>query len=263
MSGFEPFGKVLKLEAGAKTEVADFQFNDIKSGGKLVFQTPSLKKPASSEEAAAQQKGRRFEYDPVLKDLLVMDDRTEKQIQAEVQTRLESVRQVVEEQARESGHRQGYEAGKAEALEAYRAEAMGKLAELDKFITEFENLKDTIAQAQSRFLVESVCRIAETVVLRELQTDREFLVRTIHEVLERVGAKEQVKIFVRPEALEQAYAVVPDLEKKYQNLRSISIEPAESLGPHDCVVETDWNRVDATLKSQMESFHELLVGATS
>lgn len=249
----------MKLEEGTKTEVRAFEFNDLKRPGKLVYQTPSLKKAEDASQAAAVQKDRRFQYDPLLKDLMSMDEQTEARIQSEVQRRLDVLKEIAQEEAKDHGYKEGFAAGKNEANTIYTEEAREKLARLDALVDQFEASKDEIFKSQERFLNEAVLRIAENVILRELQSDKEFLARAIHDIIEKIGAREQIKIHVRSENLEQVYAILPELEKKYEKLNSIAIEPSEHLGAHDCVVETDWNRVDATLKSQLESFRQLLM----
>ncbi len=250
----------MKLEEGTKTEVRAFEFNDLKRPGKLIYQTPTVKKSDDASDVAAQQKDRRFQFDPLLKDLMSMDEQTETRIQTEVQRRLDVLKEIAEEEARDRGYKEGFTTGKNEAQTIYVEEAKEKLSQLDTLVDQFESSKDEIFKSQERFLNEAVHRIAENVLLRELQSDREFLTRTIHNIIEKIGAREQIKILVRSDILEQVYSILPELEKKYEKLNSIAIEPSDQLGAHDCVVETDWNRVDATLKSQMESFRQILMG---
>lgn len=251
MSKFEPNSQILKLTEGAQREVEGFAYSDLRQGGPLTFKTPILRAEAPDST--------RFHVDSVLQEILDSDESAEAELEGRVAARLAEVQAAAEEEARRRGHEAGFEAGRGEALAQYQVDAQEKLAQLDAFIANVESHKNHLYKAQERFLLEVIQRMAEAVIHREVATDKEYLLRLVHDVIENVGAKEQIKILVNPGALEMVYAVIPELEKKYATLKSISVEPNAQLELTDCAIETDWNRVDATLATQMESLKQALL----
>jgi flagellar assembly protein FliH len=233
------------------------------------FRTPTLTKgiaPAARAAAARQveggqggQKERRFHVDPVLRDLLSVDEEAESEINRRVAAKVAEIRAQAEEEGRDRGYEEGYQRGKAEAKTVVEAASNERLERFDVFLSTMESLKDEIYRANERFLVELVFRIASNVLQRELATDREYMTRIVRGIVEKVGVKEQLKLIASEEQVEGLYALLPELQKKHAGLRNISVEPSSQLGDFDVVLETDFNRVDATLASQMEMLHSALV----
>src|SRR5689334_23265454 len=105
--------KILKYDQGVTREVRSFEVQDLRNPGPLVFQTPTLR-----EAPAAQgQKERRFQFDPLLQDVLSTDEETEKLITSRVEERVAALKEATVTEARETGYREGFAQGEAAARE--------------------------------------------------------------------------------------------------------------------------------------------------
>jgi flagellar assembly protein FliH len=257
--------KFFKLDQDAAMEIRSFEMTNLTPGGAETFKTPTLngKKPARVTRPAAEltRKDRRFQVDPVLRDLVSTDDETDLQIEVRVRDKIEELRAGALQEGRDEGYEAGYERGKAEAKKAFEAEAKAKLESLESLTAGFEAAKAEIYQANERFLVELVFKIASTVLQKEIINDPAYLQRVVRSIVEKVGVREQLKIISSSAQVETLYALLPELEKKHAGLKNISIESSSQLGDSDVVVETDWNRIDATLDTQLGSFHEVVLAA--
>jgi len=250
--------KVKNLDEANTYEVKPFELRDLKKTKMASFKTPSLKSSTSE-----YVKDSRFDFDPLIKDLLVQvsgEDAQIAQMNLQIEKRISELKDEIFTKAKLEGHAEGFKAGEEEAKLKFETEYKIQLNNLTQMIDGFENVKPEVKAAQEKFLLEVVFKIVAQVVHRELQSDKEYLIRTIHDVLEKVESREQLRILVAESELKQIYSILPELEKQYSSLKNISIDPSQQLGPFDVVLETDWNRVDATLDSQLESFKQLMSG---
>jgi flagellar biosynthesis/type III secretory pathway protein FliH len=257
--------KIFKLDSEVTQDVRAFEMTNLKPGSSDTFRTPTLsgKRPSrpSTPIADLARKDRRFQVDPVLRDLVSADDETNLEVEMRVREKLDALREVAERDGKESGYEEGHARGKAEAKASFEAASTEKLARLDTLIAGIEGVKAEIFKANERFLVELVYRISGSVLQKEILIDREYMARVVRSVVEKVGVKEQLKLIVSATQLESLYAILPELEKKHTGLKNVTIEASSQLGDADVVIETDWNRVDATLASQLGSLHEVVLAA--
>lgn len=259
--------KILKLDSEAKIEIRPFELTDLKGGGFETFRTPTLdaKKPSSTSAARSRphselaRKDQRFQVDPALRDLLSVDDETESEIDLRVERKLAAIQKAAEDEARDRGYEEGFKRGKAEAKATFEKESQERIDRLDSLLTAIESTKDDVYRANERFLVELTFRIASSVLQREIIIDPEYLTRMIRTIVEKVGVKEQLKLIANASQMEIIYGLLPELEKKHASLKNITVEQSSLLGSSDVVIETDWNRIDATLDSQLGSLHEVVL----
>lgn len=259
--------KILKLDQDAKLDVRAFEMTNLSPGASSTFRTPSLasKPPTRTAPRASNEeiprKDRRFHVDPALRDLLTVDNKTELEVEIQVNRKLDLLRAEAESAARDAGYEAGYAQGKAEAKANIESGARERFERVDELLNGFEAVKDEVYQAHEKFLVELVLRITGTVLQRECLLDREYLGRVVRSIVEKVGVKEQLKIIASPSQLEQLYSLLPEIEKRNPTLKNVTIESSPHLGESDVVIETDFNRIDATLNSQLGSLHEVVLAA--
>jgi flagellar biosynthesis/type III secretory pathway protein FliH len=259
--------RIFRLDRDAKMEVHDFELPHLGEDAPTTFRTPSLgaggelpkAKRAAVPPPSDDQKGRRFQVDPILRDLLSVDEETDTEIERRVETKISQLRSDALIQGREEGYEEGYARGKKEAQDTFEAAAQERLARMDAFVEAVEAMKNEVFLANERFLIELVFRIASNILQKEITADPEYVARIVRNVVEKVGVKEQLKLIASASQLEALYALLPELEKKHSSLKNISIEGSSQLEDSDVVIETDWNRIDATLESQLATLHASVV----
>ncbi len=257
--------KIFKLDSEVTQDVRPFEMTNLKPSSLDTFRTPTLsaKRPTrpSTPIADLGRKDRRFQVDPVLRDLVSADDETNREVEIRVREKLDATREAAEREGKESGYEEGHARGRAEAKASFETASAEKLERLDALIAGIEGVKAEIFQANERFLVELVYRIAGSVLQREIVIDREYMGRVVRSVVEKVGVKEQLKLIASTAQIETLYAILPELEKKHTGLKNVTVEASSQLGDADVVIETDWNRIDATLATQLGSLHEVVLAA--
>lgn len=259
--------KILKLEHGSQIEIRAFEMTHLQPGSLSTFRTPTLeskKKPVMPSTSGRElaRKDLRFHVDPAVGDLLVAEvDLNEESIQMRVSQKVEELRASAEIRAKEEGFNEGLRRGEAEASEKFEAIAQEKVKRLDSLIQSYEGIKEEVFQVNERFLVELVLRMGSVILQKEIALDPEYLGRVIRSVVEKVGVKEQLRIIASSSQLDLVYGLLPELEKRHLSLKNISVEASSQLNESDVVIETDFNRIDATLDSQLGSLREVVLAA--
>jgi flagellar assembly protein FliH len=259
--------RIFRLDRDAKMEVHAFELPHLGEDAPATFRTPTLgaggelpkSKKSPVPPPSDDQKGRRFQVDPILRDLLSVDEETDTEIERRVEAKISQLRADALIEGREEGYEEGYARGKKEAQDAFEAAAQERIARMDVFVAAVEAMKDELFRANERFLIELVFRIAANILQKEIAADPEYVARVVRSIVERVGVKEQLKLIASASQLEALYALLPELEKKHSSLKNISIEGSSQLEDADVVIETDWNRIDATLESQLATLHASVV----
>jgi flagellar assembly protein FliH len=257
--------KIFKLDQSVTQDVRAFEMTNLKPSSSEIFRTPTLtaKGPSRTTKPISElgRKDRRFQVDPVLRDMVSVDEDTNHEVEVRVRERLDALRDEAEREGKELGYEEGYARGKAEAKASFDSAAAEKLQRVDTLLAGFEGVKSEVYQANERFLVELVFRIAGSVLQKEIVIDPEYLTRVVRSVVEKVGVKEQLKLIASPGQVEALYEMLPELQAKHTGLKNITIESSSQLGDTDVVVETDWNRIDATFDTQLGSLHEVVLAA--
>jgi flagellar assembly protein FliH len=256
--------KILSPESDAPIDVKPFEMAEL-TPSKGVFRTPTLEskrlKPTLPPSPVGAGHKPVFQVDEAVSDLIVdeVEDSREEEIESRVAERIASIREAAEREASERGYTEGLKKGETEARSELEGVIRDKGEVLDSAISSLESLKGDVYRANERFLLETVMRVSTIVLQKEIESDPEYVSRLIRSAVERVGTKEQLKVIVNASRLEAVYSMLPELEKRYSSLKNISIEASPQLNENDVVLETDWNRIDATLDSQIESLRDLIL----
>lgn len=259
---FEPkkLGNQESLRDSAESNIRVYDARDIRTPGALVYQTPTIsaKVDAAGERASSSVRDRRFQIDPLLKKMVAIDEETERRIQAEVDERIAKVRQDAFDDAQQEGFKQGYAIGRQEATDKYQADATTRIEQLDAFLSNVESTKEQIVEFHEKFIVELAHRISAQVIRGELSQNNRVFPQMIRGIVEEVGLRESLKIWVHPDRLGEMESIVPGIEKKFSTLKNVSVEAHPELGELDCVIDTDFSRVDASIDTQLARLHERL-----
>lgn len=260
----DPF-RVVKLDAPTAPDVQDFRPARLKEPGKgeygttkAVFGSLAATDP---DRHSRSQKDSRFAMSPILRDPLTVEAEERRVIEERVSRRIEELSEEARKAAAEEGFKAGYKKGYDEAFTMYREEGKKSLSRFEQFLTYCESAKTEIFKANERFIVELIYRVARMVLLRELKSDEGYLVRLSGEILERIGAKENIKIQLNPVDLAIAGQLKEGLEKRLGSLKNLVVEPSAAVEGGGCIIETQWNAIDASVETQLTNLHESIIGA--
>jgi flagellar assembly protein FliH len=175
-------------------------------------------------------------------------------VTAEVEARLK----VLGDEAYSKGFETGSDVGKAEAYAEHRSRLQPLEERLASLIGEFEGLKKELYSANESFLIGLVFQVAKQVLLRELTTDRDYVKRLALHVVEKIGAKDHVRIRISRQDAAMLDELKDHLKLQIPDLKNLQIEAVDDLPLGGCKVETDLSRMNASVETQLGSIEKAL-----
>lgn len=256
--------RVVKLDTSAAPVVQQFNFGRLQREGEGSYEATKAKFGALSatdaDRAHRGQRDRRFALNPLLREPLSIEEEERRVIEEKVRARIESVQAEARAKAHEEGYKAGLEQGHKEAYQRFAQEAVERLRSFDAMLGEAENAKQEIFRANERFLMELIYRVAKMVTLKEIAADRDYILRLSRELIERIGVRENIRIRIHPDDAKTAEILKPGLEQSLGALKNVTVEASPQVKHGGCIVETEWNAIDASLDTQFQGIYEALVG---
>lgn len=216
----------LKVEAELK-EAFELELEALK--GKLLAEQESWRKSFEEERASAMEALRR-----------------------EAEAAKRAAREEGFRAGREEGLRRGYEEGMARAREEVSERAR-------EFLRVLDGISASVREAQEELLSQvevKVVRILEVLLSkllrREVELDREVIVRLLKEVFSRLSDRDEVVVYLSPrdfKVFEEGRSQFADFLREIKSFKVVLDEHVEDGG---CVVETRLGVVDARVRSQLE-----------
>lgn len=168
----------------------------------------------------------------------------------------EDAKKIAAKQGYEAGMKQGYQ----ESFQKFQDEGRSRVERLESLVTEFENAKEDIFRVNERFLIDLIYQISKMLLLRELSTDREYILRLAEELIQRVGMRENIHIKISSNDVESIQMIKSGLEKNLGVLKNLQIETSSQIQQGGCLIETEWNALDASIETQLRGIYEALLG---
>ncbi|HRK01183.1 MAG TPA: FliH/SctL family protein [Oligoflexia bacterium] len=204
------------------------------------------------------QKNLRFSLNRLTRGPLSVEKEEEARIEKEVQRRTKIEIERLKKAELESSQKAGFEKGRLEAKAQVMEDAQPMLQQFDRLIRSLEGAKEEIYKANEDFLMRMTFRLARMVILREIKEDHDYTRRLVTQILERLGTKENIKIFVGPEVFSAAEQLKADLAQTLGQLKNISVELDAEFVNRGCRVETDFGEIDAKIEVQIQNIAKTL-----
>lgn len=256
--------RVVKLNVTSEPVVSQFKFGKLSRKGEGSYEATKEKfgSLASTDEGRVPkaQRDRRFSINPLLREPLSIEEEERRVVEERVKVRVEAIQAEARAKAHEEGYKVGLEQGHQEAYQRFAQESVERLTNFDTMLKDAETAKQEIFRANERFIMELVFRMAKMVALKEVSADREYVVRLARELIERIGVRENIRIKICPEDLKTADIIKPGLEAALGALKNLAIESSPLVKRGGCIVETEWNAIDASLDRQFQGIYEALLG---
>lgn len=222
--------------------------------------------PGSGRGADPGQKSQRdsrFTMSQLTRDALFISAEESRRVEEQVQSKVSELAEEACARAREAGFEEGQRQGYEDAFSRFREEGKERGDRLESLITEMESAKAEIFRQNEKFLLELIFHIGKKVLLRELATDREYLVRLCSTLIEKTGLRENLHLRIHSGEAETIELLRDGIQARLGALRNLSIEASPAVRLGGCVLESDWGAIDASLETQLEEIQAALSGAFS
>jgi flagellar assembly protein FliH len=160
----------------------------------------------------------------------------------------------------------GYTEGAADARAQIQAELEGQYDEQVKTLREGVNwVVASILEERERMwhsveqeLTTLAIEIARKVIKIEVNRGDEVIQAVITDALRRVSDRENVRILVCPDELQQVRARREDLLAALDGIKNLVIDGDRRVGAGGCTIETNAGAVDAKIETQLEQVAQAL-----
>ncbi len=194
----------------------------------------------------------RFELNELSRKVMSVEEEDEIRIDTEVRRRVKVLLESLHDKVKKAAHAEGFEQGRNDG----RANVIEELAPVTERITSLLKSFDTasmdIVLANEHIISRIVYLISKKVLLKEVAQDTDFIKRSAVSIIEKLGTRENIRIFLSPESFKDADSIKSDILTSVNGLKNISIEACEDIVGAGCRVETDFGNIDATLEKQLE-----------
>lgn len=260
---------VIKCDENEGPAIQEYQFESIQSQSDYLHAKSKFGALAATDldkkktNKHLTKRDNRFQVSPVLREILSIEEEEKRAIEEKVRTRVSTLSDEIKERAWSSGYEEGKKQGYNDSFQKYKDEGQIRVKEFEKFISECENAKAEIFKSNERFLIELIYRITRMILLKELETDKEYLLRLTKELIEKVGVRDNITIKLNTEDMATAEQLKAGLTKSLGILSNLGIEMSNAVKRGGCVIETQWNVIDANIETQLHGIYEGLLGRKS
>ncbi len=153
--------------------------------------------------------------------------------------------------------RQAFEQGRLKGIDEGRAQSQAKVDEGTKRVIHLANqigrARVAALEEQDRDIVEVALVISHKIILREIETDKELVIRQVRQILGLLINKTLVTLKVHPQDLEVLEPLHQALQSEFVDGDHLVIEGNEDVQAGGCVVEQVGLQLDARLHQQLEA----------
>lgn len=214
--------------------------------------------PSAEREAAVRRKAEQKQKGERVEDVLYKGGGAGGMSAGEFEKIFEQAEKEGFEQGRQAGYEkglaEGYEAGQEQGVIEKRQELV---AEQQRFQHLIQSLLEPLAEQEEdleQMLLDTVCRLTESLVERELLTDSSHILALVKEAVAAlpVGAK-NLRLYLNPDdlALVESYAEEQQLSWQFFG--------DETLLPGGARVETSESRVDFSVGNRLQALLKAFV----
>jgi len=201
-----------------------------------------------------------FQLDGIVLNQLGMDERERQEHEARIRKEIERRWEQTAEKAEVAGYTRGLEEGKVEAYKAEQPRIRERIEKLEHLLQSFDSYRDKIFAANEVFLMDLIAEVAGMIVLKEVSLDRDYVCRLVTTLLQQLGTKDDIKIFLAEVDYENVETLRQAIEKEFGKLNNSTIEISADIPVGGCKIETRFGVVDASIAAQIANTKAALKG---
>jgi flagellar assembly protein FliH len=254
---------IINFDQVSRTEIREFVFAPIQGSTQNSY--AEIKKQLESSPSgepngpARARSDRQFSVNPLLKKSLSIQEEENRLIDQKVQAIVSEITEQVKSTAAAAGYEEGLKKGFEEANARTKAESQSKIERFDAFLDEMEAARAQIYKINERVIIEMIVKISEMLVLRELATDRDYILRVSKELVDKVGTRENITLRVNPDEGEVIGILKDGLKNAFGDIKNFNVEISSRVKQGGCEIETEWNLISSNINEQIMEVHRSLI----
>lgn len=163
------------------------------------------------------------------------------------------------EQARREAAEAGYQEGIRQGREQGLAQAREILQRLESLVERVVRLREELLARHEEDVVKLSLAVAEKVIGRVVEEDREVAARTVRQLLAQVEGATEIRIRVHPQDLPGVEAHQEEWRRLADGSRSLAILADDRVAPGGVLVETEFGAIDSSIESRFVEVGQALM----
>ena len=152
----------------------------------------------------------------------------------------------------ESAKEEGFTQGHAEGARAAKDELEGLLKAGAAVLNAIEKERIECIEDETQRIYKVICLIAKKLIKEDLSIKEEVSLEFINQALKKLEYKSEVNIIINPILAQKINSLKSEIKNSCPGLEKLSISANETMEPGDLVLESNRERLDFRLDSQLE-----------
>lgn len=206
-------------------------------------------------------KGTDFVMSDVVKKVTGIEEIERQNEQSVVDQKVKEELEKIKAQAYDEAYQIGLKDGFKSAVEQ-------RLKEINKAIDDFQVLVNSIQQIKmdlvhqnEAHIVTAIFHIAKKLAYSHIDENPELVIPVIKQNVEMAQTDEEVMVLVSPEQIDFIENLKNLSNRDFDFLKSIRLEPSDTVSAGGCIVETNYGIIDAQIETRIDKIWSELVQA--
>jgi flagellar assembly protein FliH len=181
------------------------------------------------------------------------------QILAQAEQDAARIRKQAEAQGQKGAHELAEKSVQARVDAQIKQQMQTALPALEQLIQSLAAARQQWLQAWETNAVRLAVAMAEKVIRREVLQQPEVTCEWVREALELASGCQMVKVYLHPADHAALGVQIQMIANQIAQLAPAEILPNETIGPGDCLVQTEYGEIDQRIASQLARIKEELL----
>lgn len=163
-------------------------------------------------------------------------------------------------EASKEGYEEGFKKGYEEGIEKFYRENTNKIEIFENLIKSLEKTRKEIFIENEHFFIELIFKISRLFLLKEINLDKEYLLRINKEIFEKITIDDHIVIRMSSDDFKLIDSLNEKILNSIGNEKKIHIEYSDQIPRGGCQVATSWSTFDTNIDMRLEKIFESLLG---
>lgn len=248
---FKCFDGLTIVQDDGSIEAYDFkEFRD-----EEVYNPQEVRETIKIERDYAQRND--FLLSPIVKEHRGHNEQEQAEKERRIQDEVEKRVDAIKADAFQEAYSAGLEQGREEVFQQTRAQTEEKLANLTEMIDEALALKDQIFSNQKKDLSRMIKVLTKWIVLKELETDDDYLERLLEKLILEMQSKSNLLIRVAEKDFQNMPDVLEHVQKKVGELKNVRVEIDHDNQLGGMILESENGIIRGNIEEQLKSLDKI------
>ncbi len=162
----------------------------------------------------------------------------------------------------EDAKKRGFDEGFLKAKEEFKEETKDVMSRLENIFSELSNFRKLMFDQFSSPILSLSFEIAKKIIRKEIEEDKEFVLRILEEILLEFLDATSIIIKVNPSDFAIIEEFKPNILSRLKDLSELKLIADDSVEKGGVIVETDFGTVDGRISEQIEVIKEALLNGS-